>query len=59
MVDIQAKERFKQPISLNEIRGNYLLSEMLLLRRGMRLSVQPISEEHYAIICHLGQIDKI
>lgn len=59
MVDIQPKERFKQPISLNEIRDHYLLSEMLLLRRGMRLSVQPISQEHYEIICHLGRIHKI
>ena len=45
--------------TLNEIRDHYLLSEMLLLRRGMRLSVQPISQEHYEIICHLGRIHKI
>jgi predicted RNA-binding protein with PUA-like domain len=46
MVDVQVKKRFKQPITLAEIRGIPDLSELALLRPGQRLSVQPVSHEH-------------
>ena len=41
-------------VALDRIRGEPSLSEMLLLRRGMRLSVQPVTEAEYEAIVALG-----
>jgi predicted RNA-binding protein with PUA-like domain len=43
-------------VSLDRIRAEPSLAEMLLLRRGMRLSVQPITEADYETIVRLGQV---
>lgn len=46
MVDVQAVERFSTPATLEEIRKDPALKNMLLLRPGQRLSVQPVEEKH-------------
>ncbi len=43
-------------VSLDRIRAEPALGDMLLLRRGMRLSVQPVTEAEYAAIVALGEI---
>ena len=50
MVDIQFVQEFPNPLSLKEIRILPGLEKMLLLRKGMRLSIQPVTEEEYRII---------
>ena len=50
MVDIQFVQEFPHPLSLKEIRGLPGLEKMLLLRKGMRLSIQPVTQEEYRII---------
>ena len=50
MVDIQFVQEFPHPLSLKEIRSLSGLEKMLLLRKGMRLSIQPVTEEEYRII---------
>ena len=50
MVDVRAVERFERPIALEELRGLAGLDGLELLRRGSRLSVQPVSEAHWRII---------
>ena len=50
MVDIQFVQKFPRPLSLKEIRSLTGLEKMLLLRKGMRLSIQPVTEEEYRII---------
>ena len=47
MVDIRAVERFARPIELDELRAADGLDGLELLRRGSRLSVQPVSEAHW------------
>lgn len=49
MVDIQFKEKFSHFISLEELKRNKALQNMLLIRHG-RLSVQPVEEKHFKII---------
>jgi predicted RNA-binding protein with PUA-like domain len=44
-------------VSLDRIRAEPSLTDMMLLRRGMRLSVQPVSEAEYEAIVALGQIE--
>ena len=55
MVDIKPLEKFSNLVSLQEIRNNPLLEGMLLLKRGMRLSVQPVTKEEFNIICGMGR----
>ena len=43
-------------VAMDRIRAESSLADMLLLRRGMRLSVQPITEAQYNAIVALGQL---
>ncbi len=54
MVDIKAGERLARPVTLQEIKRNHKLEGMLLVRRGMRLSVQPVTKEEFDEIVKLG-----
>lgn len=47
MVDIQLKKKFKQPLSLEEIRQNPKLATMKLVQRGNRLSVMEVTREEW------------
>ena len=54
MVDIEPVAPIEPIVTLAELRGNPTLEGMPLLRRGQRLSVQPVSREHFEIICKMG-----
>ncbi|HEX5435708.1 MAG TPA: EVE domain-containing protein [Gemmatimonadaceae bacterium] len=54
MVDIKAKQAFRHPVTLAELRALPGLERMMLLQRGSRLSVQPVSLDEWHIICQLG-----
>ena len=44
-------------VSLPDIKSNPLLSDMPLVQRGQRLSVQPVSKEQYQEICKMGGVE--
>lgn len=46
MVDVEFVEKFANLLSLDEIKADRALDEMLVVRRGMRLSVQPVEAKH-------------
>jgi predicted RNA-binding protein with PUA-like domain len=50
MVDVQFVSEFPRPVPLSEIRTIAGLEEMMLLRKGARLSVQPVTPEEFQII---------
>ena len=54
VVDIRFVEKFKQVVALEELRKTAGLEKMLLLRRGQRLSVQPVSSGEWEIILKLA-----
>jgi predicted RNA-binding protein with PUA-like domain len=54
MVDIRLVRKFHRPIALDELRGIPGLSQMELLRKGSRLSVQPVRPSEWAIILKLA-----
>jgi predicted RNA-binding protein with PUA-like domain len=56
MVDIVPVVELEE-ISLLEIKENPRLEGMPLIQRGQRLSVQPVGEEHFKVICEMGGID--
>lgn len=53
MVDVAAVGAFDIPIPIDELRDTPGLENMELLRKGSRLSVQPVRPEEWAIICAL------
>jgi predicted RNA-binding protein with PUA-like domain len=46
MVDVEFVEKFPNPLSLDQLKADRQLADMLLVRRGMRLSVQPVGPKH-------------
>jgi predicted RNA-binding protein with PUA-like domain len=53
MVDIRLVRKFPTPISLDRLRREPRLKGMELLRRGSRLSVQPVRPEEWKVILEL------
>jgi len=49
-VDVRAVERFGRIVTLEELRGMKGLEKMVLLKKGSRLSVQPVSAAEWKII---------
>lgn len=54
MVDIQWRETFAQPLALESLRHVAALAKMELLRKGSRLSVQPVSAAEFQTILKLA-----
>jgi predicted RNA-binding protein with PUA-like domain len=54
MVDIRLEEIFPQPLSLDVLRGVPALKDMELLRKGSRLSVQPVRKREFDAILKLA-----
>ena len=54
MVDIRFESEFKRPLTLKELRAVPDLEDMILLRRGNRLSVMPVTPKAYALIVELA-----
>jgi len=52
-VDVGFVEKAKHPALLADLKSDTALSGLLLLQRGSRLSVQPVSAEHFAHIREL------
>ncbi len=50
MMDVQFESEFSRPVTLKELRSVPELKEMFLLRKGMRLSVQPVTEAEFQLI---------
>lgn len=55
-VDIKAVRPLKTPVTLAQVKDDPRLQEMALVT-SMRLSVQPVTEEEWRIICDLGGIE--
>jgi predicted RNA-binding protein with PUA-like domain len=55
MIDIKARMQFTQIVTLPQMRKIRGLEKMELLKKGSRLSVQPVSKAEWQLICKLGQ----
>lgn len=53
-VDIKTVRPFINPVTLDQIKADPRLSDMVLVKNS-RLSVQPVTETEWRIICDLGQ----
>lgn len=55
-VDLKAIRPFVRPVSLQEIKADPALAEMVLVNNS-RLSVQPVRDEEWRRICAMGETD--
>jgi predicted RNA-binding protein with PUA-like domain len=53
MVDIAFEEKFKDVVPLKSLKTFPELDGLMLIKKGMRLSIQPVSKDHYNFICNL------
>ena len=54
MVDVAFVERFPKLVELDVLKNDPALAEMLVIRKGMRLSVQPVERRHFARVLALA-----
>lgn len=55
MVDVKFIQKFPSIISLSELRQNPKLKNMLLLRKGNRLSIMPVTEQEWWAILKMSK----
>jgi len=54
MVDVKFKQKFDDVLSLSALREVQALSDMVLLRKGSRLSIQPVTAAQWQTIIDLA-----
>jgi predicted RNA-binding protein with PUA-like domain len=54
MVDVKAKTEFSKQVTLGWMRENKKLADMMLLKRGQRLSIQPLTKTQWDVIANEG-----
>lgn len=59
MVDVQAKKRLSIHLTLKKIKGIPELSEMMVIKKGQRLSIQPVTKKEWEVILKTGQCTDI
>jgi predicted RNA-binding protein with PUA-like domain len=55
MVDIGFVERFPEVVSLETLKSTSGLEEMVVTKKGSRLSIQPVTRAEYDIVVRLGR----
>ncbi|NBX76505.1 MAG: EVE domain-containing protein [Proteobacteria bacterium] len=55
MVDLKAVSRFTEPVLRDALKDSPPLKDMLVLKKGSRLSVQPVKESEFNHILKLGK----
>jgi len=53
VVDIKAVKPLPRPVSLADVKAEPRLAKMSLVT-SMRLSVQPVTEDEWALVCRMG-----
>lgn len=55
MVNVEIVEKFNHVISLDTLKKTPGLEDMMVIKKGMRLSIQPLTKKQYDIVCALAQ----
>jgi predicted RNA-binding protein with PUA-like domain len=54
LVDMKYVSTLKNPVSLSDMKKTKALDGMLVTQKGMRLSIQPVSEKHFKKVIEMG-----
>lgn len=55
VVDLRAREPLSRPVTLAELRGSRGLERMTLLKKGSRLSVQPVTADEWKTVLAIAE----
>jgi len=53
-VRVKFKQKFARQVALSELRERKELKDMVLLQKGSRLSIQPVTEKEFKLVSELG-----
>lgn len=53
-VEVGFECKFERSVSLSELKSTPQLKDMLVIKKGMRLSVQPVTKFEFEFVCKLG-----
>lgn len=59
LVDVKATHRLELVVTRDMMRENSALKEMMVLKKGARLSVQPVTAKEFETILKLGKASKV
>ncbi len=54
LIDFEFVSKFREMLTLERLKTDTLLSEMLVCQRGTRLSITPVDPLHYKRVCKLA-----
>ena len=57
MVDVEFVEKFKEPVTLPQLKANRVLDGLLVVKRGQRLSIQPVEARHFRQILKMATFE--
>lgn len=55
MVDVQFVKKFKNTVTLDDLKKEKVLKDMLILRKGNRLSITPVTKKEFEKIVKMGR----
>lgn len=53
-VEVAFGKKFKDYVPLDELKTKKGLEEMLVIKKGQRLSIQPLTKKQFDIVCKMG-----
>ena len=54
VVDVEFVAKFDEIVSLEKLKAEEDLDGMLVIRKGQRLSIQPVEPHHFERVCAMG-----
>ena len=58
-VRVKFKQKFARQVALSELRERKELKDMVLLQKGSRLSIQPVTEKEFKLVSELGSSNAV
>lgn len=55
-VDVKYVQTFTRPVSLEDMKKNPALRKMKVLEKGSRLSITPVTEGEFRVVCDVGGV---
>lgn len=55
MVDLKAKKPFKREVTRDLMKADKRLDKVMVLQKGSRLSIQPLTPKEFEAICEIGE----
>jgi predicted RNA-binding protein with PUA-like domain len=59
MVDVKATFKMRTPVTRDALKAEASLRGMMVLQKGSRLSVQPVTQKEFETVCRLGKVQKL